>query len=507
MKPSLAILLPLLLAAMGFSCAPEPATGGPVRPPAVAGSFYPGNPNELRTMVDTFLADAASPSVEGALRVLIVPHAGYVYSGAVAAHAFKLLPGQSIRTVVLLGNSHRAGYPAAAVWPKGAFRTPLGDIPINEDFAARLLASGPPFVANEGPHAQEHSLEVELPFLQRTLGEFQLVPILLGTENLATAQAVGAALAAAADNETLVIASTDLSHYPAYPNACALDDRTLHAILAGDPAQFESTLRQIETRPVPQTDTLICGEGAVKATLAYARQIGATRGTLLKYANSGDTAGTKDRVVGYAALAFTGGELPPPHPDQETPMNPDENEFTPAERQALLDLARLTVETVATSRQRPAWTNPLPGLERKRGAFVTLRKNGHLRGCIGHFDANMPIHQTVIEMAIAAATQDHRFPPVSASELSELDYEISVLSPLRKIDDWRQIQLGKHGVQVARGFRRGVFLPQVATETGWNLDQFMGELCSQKAGLAPDAWKDPKTDLYVFTAEIFSDHE
>ena len=188
-------------------------------------------------------------------------------------------------------------------------------------------------------------------------------------------------------------------------------------------------------------------------------------------------------------------------------MNPDENEFSPAERKALLDLARLTVETVATSRQRPAWTNSLPGLEKKRGAFVTLRKNGHLRGCIGHFEADMPIHQTVIEMAIAAATQDHRFPPVSASELAALDYEISVLSPLRKIDDWRQIQLGKHGVQVARGFRRGVFLPQVATETGWNLDQFMGELCSQTAGLSPDAWKDPKTDLYVFTAEIFNDHE
>ena len=507
MKPPFAFVLIALLAALGLSCSPKPATGGPLRPPAVAGSFYPGNADELRTMVDTFLADAAPPPVEDPLRVLIVPHAGYVYSGAVAAHAFKLLPGRTLRTVVLLGNSHRAGYPAAAIWPKGAFHTPLGDIPIDEDFAARLLASGPPFVADEGPHAQEHSLEVELPFLQRTLGAFRLVPILLGTENLATAQAVGAAVAATADNETLVIASTDLSHYPAYPNACALDDRTLHAILTCDPAQFESTLRTMETRPVPQTATLICGEGAVKATLAYARQIGATRGTLLQYANSGDTAGSKDRVVGYAALAFTGGVLPPPHPDQEAPMNPDENEFSPAERKALLDLARLTVETVATSRQRPAWTNSLPGLEKKRGAFVTLRKNGHLRGCIGHFEADMPIHQTVIEMAIAAATQDHRFPPVSASELAALDYEISVLSPLRKIDDWRQIQLGKHGVQIARGFRRGVFLPQVATETGWNLDQFMGELCSQKAGLSPDAWKDPKTDLYVFTAEIFNDHE
>jgi len=185
-------------------------------------------------------------------------------------------------------------------------------------------------------------------------------------------------------------------------------------------------------------------------------------------------------------------------------MNADA-EFSPAERQELLRLARQTVESVARTGKPPAYECTLPALERKRGAFVTLHQRGRLRGCIGHFEAERPVWKTVMEMAIAASTQDPRFPRVSAAELDSLDYEISVLSPLRKIEDWREIRLGIHGVQVGRGFRRGVFLPQVATETGWDLDTFMGELCSQKAGLPREAWKDPRTDLYVFTAEVFSD--
>jgi AmmeMemoRadiSam system protein A len=241
--------------------------------------------------------------------------------------------------------------------------------------------------------------------------------------------------------------------------------------------------------------------------MSYARKIAASRITLLKYGNSGDTAGAKDRVVGYAAIVFSGGELNPLPENTDARATEDEGEFSLQDRLELLKLARLTVETVAKTGGQPAWTNSLAGLEKKRGAFVTLREHGQLRGCIGHFEADMPIYRTVIEMAIAAATQDNRFRPVSPTELGAIDYEISVLSPLRKISNWREIQLGKHGVQVVRGFHRGVFLPQVATETGWDLETFMGELCSQKAGLPEDAWKDPKTDLYVFTAEVFGDTE
>lgn len=496
----------LLLTALGLSCRPVPAEEGAIRPPAVAGSFYPAAADQLARDVDAYLAAAPAPAPEAPpVRVLVVPHAGYVYSGAVAAHAYRLIANPPFSTVILIGSSHRAAYPEAALWPAGAFRTPLGDVPIDADLTRRLLAAGRPFATHTAAHLDDHVLEVQLPFLQRALGDFKLVPILFGTPDPATAAAVGKAIAAVAGPDTLIVASTDFSHYPTYADACAADAKTVAAILTGDPAQLTRRLRAMEKRPPKNMSTFLCSEGAVLAAMAYAQQVGAHQTALLTYANSGDTAGSHDRVVGYAAIAFSG---PPPQaettPPQEKPMT-TEPEFTPEERQELLTLARQTVETVARTGTPPAYTGALPGLQRPRGAFVTLHQNGRLRGCIGHFEADQPVYQTVIDMAVAAATQDPRFPRVTPADLPSLTYEISVLSPLRKISDWREIHLGLHGVQVSRGFRRGVFLPQVATDTGWDLDTFMGELCSQKAGLPRTAWKDPQTDLYTFTAEIFSD--
>lgn len=496
----------LLLVALGLSCRPAPAEDGTIRPPAVAGSFYPAAPDQLARDVDAYLAAAPAPVPDTPpVRVLVVPHAGYVYSGAVAAHAYRLIADQPFSTVVLIGSSHRAAFPEAALWPAGAFRTPLGDVPIDADLTRRLLASGPPFATRTTAHLNDHVLEVQLPFLQRALGDFTLVPIMLGTPDPATAAAVGNAIAAVAGPETLIVASTDFSHYPTYADACASDAKTVAAILSGNPAQLTRSLRAMEKHPPKNMSTFLCSEGAVLAAMTYAQLVGAHQTSLLTYANSGDTAGTHARVVGYAAIAFSGSSpQAAPTPPQEKPMTP-EPDFTPDERQELLNLARQTVETVARTGIPPAYDGDLPGLQRPRGAFVTLHQNGRLRGCIGHFEADQPVYQTVIDMAVAAATQDPRFPRVTPADLSSLTYEISVLSPLRKISDWRDIQLGIHGVQVSRGFRRGVFLPQVATDTGWDLDTFMGELCSQKAGLPRTAWKDPQTDLYVFTAEIFSD--
>lgn len=496
----------LLLTLLGASCRPVPAEEGTIRPPSVAGAFYPAAPDQLTREVDGFLAAAPAPlSKAPPVRVLVVPHAGYVYSGAVAARAYRLIANQKISTVVLIGSSHRAAFPYAALWPAGAFRTPLGDIPIDADLTRRLLASGPHVMTSTAAHLDDHVLEVQLPFLQRALGDFKLVPIMLGTPDPATATAVGEAITAAAGPDTLIVASTDLSHYPTYTDACAADAKTIAAILTGDPDQLVRSLRTMEKMPPKNMSTFMCSEGAVLAAMTFAQRVGAHHTSLLQYANSGDTAGTHDRVVGYAAIAFSGSTpQAETSPTQENPMKP-QAEFTPAERQELLNLARQTVETVTRTGKPPSYDGASPGLQRPRGAFVTLHQNGRLRGCIGHFDADQPVYQTVIAMAVAAATQDPRFPRVTPADLDSLTYEISVLSPLRKISDWRDIQLGTHGVQVSRGFRRGVFLPQVATETGWDLDTFMGELCSQKAGLPPNAWKDPKTDLYVFTAEIFSD--
>jgi MEMO1 family protein len=493
---SFSCLLILLFAA---SCSAQPPADD-VRQPAVAGAFYPASPDELGKMIDGFLAAANPPAIAGQIRAFVVPHAGYVYSAPVAAFAYKAIEGKPFKTVVIVGNSHHEGYEGASVYNHGKFRTPLGDVEVDEDLAGRLLAYNPKAIyCRDSPHIPEHSLEVQIPFLQKVLGSFKIVPILLGTESKGVADVLGDALAENAGPDTLVIASSDMSHYPPYANAVFADGKVANAIASGSEENVERTIRQLESMGVPNAATFLCGEGAVKSVMHYADKIGAKTGQLLKYENSGDAAGTKDRVVGYCAVAFSseGGSNMP------AKQNKDEEVLNKDEQQELLKLAKMTVESVVKTGKKPDYANKMPGLDRPLGAFVTLREKGELRGCIGRFEPDVPIHEVVMEMAIAAATQDYRFPPVSEGELGKLEYEISVLSPLRKVKSWKEIEIGKHGVEVARGMRRGVFLPQVATETGWDLETFMNNLCEHKAGLPADSWKDPKTDIFVFTAQVF----
>ena len=180
-------------------------------------------------------------------------------------------------------------------------------------------------------------------------------------------------------------------------------------------------------------------------------------------------------------------------------------ELNLVEQERLIDIARQTIEAYATLGRAPVLQEDSVALNQKLGVFVTLKKNGQLRGCIGVFTggSDLPLWQMVREMAKAAAFNDPRFSPVNAGELKDLEYEVSVLSPLKKINDWQQIELGKHGVEIKRGTSSGVFLPQVATETGWDLETFMGQLCSQKAGLPWDCWKEKETEIYTFTAQVF----
>jgi MEMO1 family protein len=494
------VLTAALLAGMMVSCGASSADKSDCRLPAVAGQFYPAAPDQLREMLDKFLALANPSSVEGRIRALVVPHAGYVYSAPIAAYAYKAIAGKPYKTVVIVGNSHHEGYDGASVYNRGKFRTPLGDVDIDSELANRLIAANNKFIFfRESPHIPEHSLEVQLPFLQKTLGSFKLVPILLGTESREVADILGDALAENAGPDTLVIASTDMSHYPPYESAVFADRKVADAMVSGSEDNLERTIRQMEKMGVPNASTFLCGEGAVKAVMRFAEKVGAKKAQLLKYANSGDTAGSKDRVVGYCAVVFSseGGTNMP------AKQNKDEEVLNQEEQKELLKLAKMTVESVVKTGKKPDYTNQMPDLDRPLGAFVTLRERGQLRGCIGRFEPDIPIYKVVMEMAIAAATQDYRFPPVSERELDKLEYEISVLSPLRKVKTWKEIEIGKHGVEVVRGTRRGVFLPQVATETGWDLETFMNNLCEHKAGLPSDAWKDPGTDLFVFTAQVF----
>jgi len=288
-----------------------------------------------------------------------------------------------------------------------------------------------------------------------------------------------------------------MSHYPAYEQANYADTKVIEAILTGQVTKLQETIDQIAKENIPNLSTCLCGQGAVEVIMKVAQEMGSQEIKLLKYANSGDVAlGDKSQVVGYSSIAFTW-----PGPATASFVF----ELNQEQKSKLLEIVKTSVETYILENQLPEFEIADPLLNEPLGAFVTLKKHGQLRGCIGRFEPDIPLYQVVSKMAVAAATQDSRFYPVQAQELNDLDYEISVLSPLRKIDDWREIEIGKHGVQIKKGFRSGVFLPQVATDNNWDLDKFMGELCSQKAGLSWDCWKNGQVDIYVFTAEVFEE--
>lgn len=464
-----------------------------VREPVVAGSYYPADSGKLAQQVDGLLIGAEKIKMEGRILGLIAPHAGYEFSGPVAAAAFAQLENENIETVILLGNSHHQYFEGAAVYPGGYFKTPLGEVAVDAELAEKIIAYNEAIKADVGPHDVEQILEVEIPFLQRTLKKFKIVPILFGNTLGNAAEVVARAISQNMTGKNiLVVASSDMSHYPPYEKANYADKKTLEAILTGEVKNLETTIALLEAEKITNTQTFLCSADAVKALMLVMKNLGAGDIKLLKYANSGDVpGGDASQVVGYGAVGFYA----------QRPAG----ELNLADRERLIAIARQTVEAYATLGRVPDIEESSAALNQKLGAFVTLKKNNQLRGCIGVFtgENNLPLWQTVSQMAQTAAFSDPRFLPVNAGELKDLEYEVSVLSPLQRINDWRQIELGRHGVEIKKGTSSGVFLPQVATETGWDLETFLGQLCSQKAGLPWDCWKDASAEIYTFTAQVF----
>jgi len=500
-RPVLLWLIAFLSLAFTFSLPGEKKenSDGNVRKAAVSGGFYPSDKATLEKYVDEMLRQANPPEIKDPLRAIMVPHAGYVYSGPVAAYAYKELKGRDIRTVILIGNSHRHYFDGIAVYAKGAFETPLGLVPIDEAFTSKLLAADPSIADRPDIHADDHVLEVQIPFLQRVLKNFKIVPILFSGDSPELALKLARILPPIMDDKTLIVASTDMSHYPPYADAEAADKETLAAIETGKTEALDATLQALASKHVPQAETFLCSPSGVRVAMLLAQSSGDPKPILLKYVNSGDTAGDKSQVVGYGAVAFIA---------MKTPKSATEEKgMTDQEKKDLLKIARATVESYVQTGTIPSFSPASPALKEPRGTFVTLKENDQLRGCIGQFEPSEPLYKTVQQMAVAASSQDPRFRPVSTNELGQLDYEISVLSPLKKIKNADEILLGKHGVQVSKDFHHGVFLPQVATETGWSKEEFLSELCSQKAGLPRNCWKDPNVKLQVFTAEVFSEEK
>lgn len=473
-----------------------------VREPAVAGLFYPKDPQELSRTVDMLLAAVQPSSVNGELKAIICPHAGYPYSGLTAAFAYKVLAGRDVKTVFLLAGSHYVAFQGASVCAADIYRTPLGDVKISDK--SKALAKLPPFMleprlpmrrpdwsvqssrpvpppGEDTPETWEHSGEVEVPFLQKVLKPFELVSVVFGqTDPAAAAQALAGVL----DDKSLVVVSTDLSHYHPYDQARQLDSRTVNAILNMTP------------------DTIAgedaCGCMPIRTLLHLAKMKG-WKPKLLDYRNSGDTSGNKNQgVVGYTAIAFTA-------PEQES--------FTKEERKQLLDLARRTVKEVVTTSRLPVVdpkTLPAKFIEPK-GCFVTLTENGALRGCIGHIMPQMPLYQAVMENAQSAAMRDHRFQPVRPDELDKLQVEVSVLTVPQPLafsspdDLLAKLKPHRDGVVLQVNGRGATYLPQVWEQIPDKVI-FLNTL-SEKAGCAPDAWRGPGTAVGIYHVEAFKESE
>lgn len=468
-----------------------------IRESVIAGTWYPGHPEKLRKEIQGYLSRASVAPLSGRLVGLVAPHAGYMYSGPVAAYAYKLLEGRPVSRVLIMAPSHRAYFNGASVDDVGGYRTPLGVVPVDRPLAERLMAHKDCFSYVPQAHAQEHSLEIQLPFLQVVLGTFHMTPVLIGDVSLDGCRRLAEVVAeAVGQDDVLLIASTDLSHYYPYQEAKKLDARVIELVDRFDPEGLFDALRRRECEA--------CGGSPMVTTLLAARELGATKARVLHYANSGDVTGDVRGVVGYMAAAIV--DNPGKSRLVPTEAGPREKSgegaFSEEEKAALKEIARQAIRWRLARDSEPIYRGVSPRLLEKRGAFVTLHKRGALRGCIGYVEGHKPLWETVKDAAVQAAFADPRFPPVRADELEDLELEVSALSPLERIKDPLDFSVGRHGLVVRKSDHSGLLLPQVAVEHGWGKEEFLSWTC-KKAGLPPECWKHGDVEIYRFSADVF----
>lgn len=502
MKPLL--LVSLLVAAVSATA--------DVRPPAVAGSFYTGDADALRAEVVKLLEDARNGSSGSPARALVVPHAGFVFSGPTAALAFARMPEEGVRRVILLGPSHHMRFSGGALPAEGvdAFETPLGKIGLDKK-AIKKLRKHRGFGGPADAHIPEHSLEVELPFIQVVAPGATLVPIAVGADtDLTVCTEIAEAIAGLLDEGTVVIASSDFTHHGRRYGWSPYDGPELGETLVAVGRTTVDRVAAMDARgftaQVEVSGDTVCGVRPVGILTALLARAFEGEGEVLDVTTSGHVTGSFDLSVTYAAVVFSGEWRPW---KDEIPVKAGELE--PAEGRELVSLARSALETRLTHDTALASWFAEAGDDNRflmpAGAFVTLnnsgsraRREGRLRACMGVIEAKQPLLDAVVQAAVWA-TQDPRFPPLEAAELEELEIEVSVLSPMREIESFKLIEVGTHGVLLSKAGRRAVFLPQVAVEEGWNRDTMLEHL-SAKAGLPRDAWRHGAT-FEVFTAQVF----
>ena len=466
-----------------------------IRKPVYAGRFYPDTPEELTASIKQLVSQVKPIHVNrpsySSLKALIIPHAGYIYSGWTASYISLVLKENQFKRVIVMGPDHRVGFEGGAISDVSAYETPLGQIPMNKD-VVRLRRKKDLFRVIPDSDRLEHSVEVVLPYLQYFLKKFEIIPVVLG-QGRDLAEKVTAVFDPLLDQTTLLVASSDLSHYLPYQAAVARDRETINMIL------------NLNVDELLERENAACGKSPILVVINMARRHN-WHPVLLHYSNSGDTAGDRSKVVGYAAIAFYGGLSMKNHMDSSQSLNGKQG-------QILVKLARQTIEERLDKRSIKVDPNAMTDsvFKQKRGTFVTLTIDKQLRGCIGNLDSKDSIVDGIERNAVNAAFRDPRFPPLKAGELDRVDIEVSILTepqPLKYKDSedlLAKLRVNVDGVILRKGSASATFLPQVWAQLP-QPEMFLSHLCT-KAGLSSDTWKEGNLDILTYQVQCFEEEK
>jgi MEMO1 family protein len=473
------------------------------RDPAVAGTFYKADKEALNKDLSDMFESCRKSSGNLNVRAIISPHAGYIFSGKIAAAAYSAIPGDAVyKNIFIIGSSHVMSFDGASVYNTGDFITPLGKVVVNREIANKLKNENKVFNFPTDAHIKEHSIEVQLPFIQYHLKtQPMIVPIVIGTNSEKTIKQISQVLKPWFTSDNLFVISSDFSHYPAYKDAVENDKLTALSIVSGDPQIFLNTLEKNSGKEIDGLLTSMCGWTSGLTLLYLAEKNKQLEFKIVDYCNSGDSPyGEKDRVVGYNAIVLTEKKQNKENKQAEK----EEFSFTNEEKALLFSLVRNTIESKLDNKIPVINEKKIPSkLMIPAGAFVTLKINGNLRGCIGRFISSDPLFEVVEASAISSAFEDPRFTPLTKEEYKKTEIEITVLGPLKKINDINEIVLGRHGIYIKKDFRSGTMLPQVATENHWTREEFLGYTSRDKAGLGWDGWKN--AELYIYEGVVLEE--
>jgi AmmeMemoRadiSam system protein B/AmmeMemoRadiSam system protein A len=475
------------------------------RQPVAAGRFYSADKETLTNDIVKLFEGCVKTTRYQTVRAIISPHAGYIYSGSVAASAYSAIErNTAFKNIFVIGSSHIMAFEGASVYNTGDFITPLGRVTVNKEIA-NILKKEKLFDFPVNAHYQEHSLEVQMPLIQYYFSDDpQVVPIIIAANNKENIKKIAEILRPWFTPENLFVISSDFSHYPSYKTANDIDNATASAIVSGDPKKFLTVLKSNSSINDPGLSTSMCGWTSGLLLLYLAEGNEDLEFKKVDYRNSGDSRyGSKDEVVGYNAIV-----LYEKNPDNQPAKNlADEIKFSSREKDQLISMARDNIKSLLYEKKRiPVNKETLPELFKKPfGAFVTLKINGSLRGCIGRFISSDPLYEVVLESSQSSAFEDPRFSPLTKEELPDTDIEITVLGPLKKISSPNEIVLGRHGIYIKKDYRSGTMLPQVAIENKWSVDEFLGYTSRDKAGIGWDGWKN--ADLYIYEGIVLEEKQ